>query len=73
MTEESPILSPDEKKKKQEEERKRKNQELLARVRNGESTALIPASATWFPPRPILKKDEKEIKRLFGEDDPDEK
>lgn len=50
-----------------QERRKKRNDELLLRFKNGESMALIDATATWFPPRPIIKKDEKEVERLFGD------
>jgi hypothetical protein len=47
------------------ERRKKRNDELLLRVKNGESTVLIDATATWWPPREIIKKDKKEMERLY--------
>jgi len=45
------------------EKRKQRNNEILAKLRNGESLSTIPGSATWFPPRPIIKKD---LTKLYG-------
>jgi hypothetical protein len=49
--------------------RKRENADLIKRMKAGESLARIPASATWFQPRPVVKKDQRAITKLFGEDD----
>lgn len=57
--------------KKLEEERKRRNQDLIERAQRGENTALIPPQATWFPPRPLIKKDRKSMLKLFDEKDGD--
>ena len=51
------------------EDRKKRNKEILKKFFAGESLCLIPASMTWFPPRPIIKKDKKEIERLYGKDE----
>lgn len=51
------------------EARKCRNKEILKKFFAGESLCLIPAAATWFPPRPIIKKDKKEIERLYGKDE----
>jgi hypothetical protein len=50
-----------------EEIRKQKNKDLVERYKKGESIQLIPSSATWFPQRPIIKKDEKIVKELYGD------
>ena len=42
------------------------NRQLLEKMRKGESLALIPTQATWFPPRPIIQKDQKAMGRLYG-------
>lgn len=48
--------------------RKKENDELLRKMRDGESLMHTKTSSTWFPPRPIIKKDLKEQKRLFLEE-----
>jgi hypothetical protein len=50
-----------------EKRRQEKNKEIVDRMRAGESLATIDQKATWWPPRPIIKKDLKEIARLYGE------
>lgn len=48
--------------------RERHNAELLKRMQDPEDDLKsYSASATWFQPRPIIKKDPKEIKRLYGD------
>ncbi len=44
--------------------RKFKNEDLIHRMREGESLALIPSQATFFQPRPIIKKDLKALQAL---------
>lgn len=51
----------------QKQQRNQHNKEILDKLKKGESTQLIPTHMTWFPPRPIIKKDEKHIKELYGE------
>lgn len=53
-----------------EQLRKIRNKELMRRVRNGESTNSFDSSASWFPPRPIIKKDPKAINQLYGKAQP---
>jgi hypothetical protein len=50
-----------------QERRRRANAALLEKFRNGESTAMVEAQATWWPPRPIIKKDPAAIARVLGE------
>lgn len=45
---------------------KEANDALIKRWRNGENLARIDASATWFQPHPLIKKDEKAIAKIFG-------
>ena len=54
---------------KAEDERKNKNADLIARMKNGESLALYDATATWFQPRGLIKKDGKEVDRIFKKAD----
>jgi hypothetical protein len=57
----------------EEERRKKRNEELIDRMRAGESLHLYKASDTFFPPRPLIKKDKKLIKILFEENHEEEK
>jgi len=52
--------------KKEEEKRKKINDDILRRFKAGEQLQ-DPASLTWFPPRPIIEKDSKLVKKLYGE------
>lgn len=45
--------------------RKRHNQELIRRMRNGDNLKSFDNYASWYPPRPILKKDSKAIDFLY--------
>lgn len=36
---------------------KKANDFILGKLKRGESLATVPPEATWFPPRPIQKKD----------------
>lgn len=46
---------------------KKENDSLIEKMRNGESLAMVSVSSTWYPPRPIIKKD---LSLLFGEKTP---
>lgn len=45
--------------------RKQRNADLLRRMRSGEPLTSFDSRASWFPPRPIIKKDAREIERLY--------
>jgi len=47
-------------------ERAKRNKSLLQRIKDGDSGALIPPSATFFPPRPIIQKDDQAIQEIYG-------
>lgn len=51
---------------KEKERRAKENEEIIQRMRNGETHSLIPPAATWFPPRPLIQKDKESIKKLYG-------
>ena len=51
----------DDKKKRQHE-----NARILAKMKRGESLSTVPPEATWFPPRPIIAKNKKDIERLYN-------
>ncbi len=54
---------------KVEKARAERNKELCEKVKNNQYIEpLMPASATWFPPRPIIKKDHEAIRDLYNED-----
>lgn len=40
-----------------EKKRKQENDRIIERMKRGESLATVPTEATWFPPRPTIKKD----------------
>jgi hypothetical protein len=46
--------------------RKDHNSELIRRMRNGEPLNSIDSKNSWYPPRPIIKKDEAEMARVYG-------
>lgn len=45
--------------------RRQHNQELIRRMRNGESLTSFDSKASWYPPRPIIEKDKEAIERLY--------
>jgi hypothetical protein len=46
--------------------RKQRNSDILRRMRNNEPLNAIDSRASWFPPRPMIKKDAKEMHRLYN-------
>lgn len=48
-----------------EEERKKKNDDLIRRMKAGESLALYNAKDTWYQPRTNIKKDKKVADALY--------
>lgn len=46
--------------------RKERNEELLRRMRNGEKLTSYNSVDSWYPPRPIIAKDQGAIERLYG-------
>ena len=52
--------------KSQNSLRRERNAELLRRMRNGDSLTSYDSAASWFPPRPIIEKDEKAMQQLYG-------
>jgi hypothetical protein len=49
------------------ERRKKENEDLIARMKRGESLARCSTQDTWWQPRPIIKKDKKLIAQAFGD------
>lgn len=52
--------------KSSSELRRQHNLDLVRRMRGGESLNAYDSKASWFPPRPMVKKDEKEISRVYN-------
>ncbi len=51
--------------KKNEELRKKRNQELIKRMREGDALRTVDSFSSWFPPRPIVKKDAEALAKLY--------
>lgn len=45
--------------------RKKHNKDLLRRMQAGESLKAFDSSSSWFPPRPVIRKDQDAIRRLY--------
>jgi len=56
------------KEKIEKEKRKKHNDDLLRRFKKGENILNYNSSDTWFPPRPVIKKDKDLVKKLYGDD-----
>jgi hypothetical protein len=48
------------------DKRREHNQDLLRRMRSGESLRTVDSRASWFPPRPIIQKDQEAISKLYS-------
>jgi hypothetical protein len=46
--------------------RKKHNEDLIRRLRAGEPLQRFDSRASWFPPRPIIEKDDKAIAKLYS-------
>ncbi len=46
--------------------RQEHNRDLIRRMRNGEPLTSFDSQSSWFPPRPIIEKNQKEISRLYS-------
>ena len=42
------------------------NRQLLEKMVSGEPLWAFDSNASWFPPRPVVKKDPKAIEKLYG-------
>ncbi len=54
--------------KKSKNLRQERNTELLRRMVNGEKLSSFNSVDSWYPPRPIVEKDEQAINQLYGGD-----
>jgi hypothetical protein len=46
--------------------RKERNEDVLDRLKKGDSLSSFDSYASWYPPRPIIKKDPKALGKLYG-------
>ena len=53
-------------KKNQKDLRLQRNADILRRMRNGDPLNAVDSRASWFPPRPLVKKDLVEMARLYN-------
>ena len=51
----------------QKEQNKRRvmNQDVIYRMRKGESLSSYNSFSSWFPPRPLVKKDKEAVTKLY--------
>ena len=49
-------------------QRKSHNEDLIYRMKNGESLQNQTAVESWFPPRPVIKKNTGAMKSLYGDE-----
>lgn len=54
------------KEKTSEKKRKNRNRQIIEKMKRGEDLVAFDAFSSWFPPRPILKKDKKALEKLYG-------
>lgn len=47
--------------------REKHNQDLINRMKSGENLQRYSSQSSWFPPRPVIKKDLSAIETLYGE------
>ena len=47
--------------------RRERNAEVLRRLKNGEVLSSFNSYASWYPPRPIIKKSQDDIAKLYGD------
>jgi hypothetical protein len=46
--------------------REKENRDLIERMKRGEPLNRLPPEATWFPPRPSIAKNKKDIERVYS-------
>jgi hypothetical protein len=46
--------------------RKERNEDVLDRLKKGDALSSFDSYASWYPPRPIIKKDPKALGKLYG-------
>ena len=53
-------------KKRAQELRRERNLNLLRRMVNGDPLTAFNSASSWFPPRPIIKKNAADVELLYG-------
>ena len=53
-------------KQKSHDLRRERNANILRRMNNGDPLTAFNSVSSWFPPRPIIKKDEEHVEALYG-------
>ncbi len=53
-----------------ETRRRHENEDVIRRLKRGESLTRFPITSSWFPPRPIIQKDPKAIAAIYGDEEP---
>jgi hypothetical protein len=48
--------------------RKERNSDVIRRMKNGDQLSSFNSYSSWFPPRPIIEKDAKAVKELYGKE-----
>lgn len=43
-----------------------RNSDVVRRMRNGEQLTSFNSQSSWYPPRPIIEKDQGAIRKLYG-------
>ena len=51
---------------KGENQRKSHNKNILRKMKQGEALATINTMMSWYPPRPVLKKNKHALRKLYG-------
>lgn len=46
--------------------REKHNQDIIERMKSGDTLQRYTAQSSWFPPRPVIKKDVSAIEMLYG-------
>ena len=46
--------------------RKERNEDILDRLKKGDALSSFDSYASWYPPRPIIKKDPKALGKLYS-------
>ncbi|MFW7381435.1 MAG: hypothetical protein ACOH5I_21680 [Oligoflexus sp.] len=46
--------------------RKERNNDLIRRMQNGDQLTSFNSYSSWYPPRPIIQKDPKAVRELYG-------
>ncbi len=49
-----------------EQKRRLHNKDVLMRMKKGEPFSRFDSYTSWFPPRPIVKKDQSGMRKLYG-------